>query len=572
MTTSDSNKPVKPKSSLKETITSLTIAFAMAFVFRGFVIEGFVIPTGSMAPTLMGAHHRIHSPQSGYTWAVNNWDRGSTPDVTDPLLGVGTEVLGPDVGARAEQRGGDRIFVLKYLTGLYDAERFDSAVFKFPGNPAENYIKRIAGMPNEEVALVDGDIFTRPLVDVDDSVPSDWTASDWTIVRKPERVQRELWMPVFDSAFAPIDPERDGRTWFRPPWLGEKNDGERDRSWTIGANQIYSYDGAGSTNLVWDFDRRPVTDRYAYNETDAGGTLESRFPGDLQTSQSRVFPVSDVRASFNIELEDPQTEIGFEITTRGRQFKVVIAEKLTGILSRPVPDPDAEPQAPSEPQGVMGLPGWTTLETKTHAMNRLGAGRPIRIEFWHADQAIAVWINGEEVARAEYDWSPAERIEAVTGFTASDLVSAGPRDNRLADTSNYQPAQDIRLTFEGGPFKLHRVRLDRDLHYQAALYSGNAQQRPHSLRNYAARSTHPVAPMRLGPDHFLLCGDNSAASLDSRLWDNPSPWIERALGDGTPGVVHRDLLIGKAFVVYLPALKRDRGFPVPDLGRVRWIW
>ena len=52
---------------VKETLISVVIAFVMAFVFRAFVIEAFIIPTGSMAPTLMGQHVRIQSEQTGYT-------------------------------------------------------------------------------------------------------------------------------------------------------------------------------------------------------------------------------------------------------------------------------------------------------------------------------------------------------------------------------------------------------------------------------------------------------------------------------------------------------------------------
>ena len=33
-------------------LTSIMISFIVALVFRGFVIEGFQIPTGSMGPTL----------------------------------------------------------------------------------------------------------------------------------------------------------------------------------------------------------------------------------------------------------------------------------------------------------------------------------------------------------------------------------------------------------------------------------------------------------------------------------------------------------------------------------------
>ena len=40
--------------SVRETIESIVVAFILAFLFRAFVAEAFVIPTGSMAPTLMG--------------------------------------------------------------------------------------------------------------------------------------------------------------------------------------------------------------------------------------------------------------------------------------------------------------------------------------------------------------------------------------------------------------------------------------------------------------------------------------------------------------------------------------
>ena len=50
---------------VKETLISLIIAFIMAFVFRAFVAEAFIIPTGSMAPTLLGQHSRHQSPPTG---------------------------------------------------------------------------------------------------------------------------------------------------------------------------------------------------------------------------------------------------------------------------------------------------------------------------------------------------------------------------------------------------------------------------------------------------------------------------------------------------------------------------
>ncbi|MCP5003271.1 MAG: hypothetical protein GY941_04865 [Planctomycetes bacterium] len=48
----------------------------------------------------------------------------------------------------------------------------------------KNYIKRMIGLPNEELRIVNGDIYI-----------------DGQIQRKPESVQKKLWVPVFDSNY-----------------------------------------------------------------------------------------------------------------------------------------------------------------------------------------------------------------------------------------------------------------------------------------------------------------------------------------------------------------------------------
>src|SRR5881394_2756276 len=63
-------RPVE-KENIKETIESILVAFILAFVFRAFVVEAFVIPTGSMAPTLLGAHMRFQCDDCGYQFDVN---------------------------------------------------------------------------------------------------------------------------------------------------------------------------------------------------------------------------------------------------------------------------------------------------------------------------------------------------------------------------------------------------------------------------------------------------------------------------------------------------------------------
>src|SRR3954462_12433239 len=70
-TTPAKKKQQDPQGSVKETIESILVAFILAFIFRAFVVEAFVIPTGSMAPTLLGAHMRFVCHDCGYHFDVN---------------------------------------------------------------------------------------------------------------------------------------------------------------------------------------------------------------------------------------------------------------------------------------------------------------------------------------------------------------------------------------------------------------------------------------------------------------------------------------------------------------------
>ncbi len=97
-----------------ETLQSLVIAFVLAMTFRGFVTEGFVIPTGSMAPTLLGQHYRFHSRQTGATFPIDARVDPSAREIYDPKLGPRFAIPRAD---RDQPRNsmGDRILVLKCL-------------------------------------------------------------------------------------------------------------------------------------------------------------------------------------------------------------------------------------------------------------------------------------------------------------------------------------------------------------------------------------------------------------------------------------------------------------------------
>lgn len=71
----------------------------------------------------------------------------------DPMLGAGAVVADNQEHGR---RMGDRILVLKSLYPFIAPKRFDVVVFKNPTDPtgrSANYIKRLIGLPNEQVLL-----------------------------------------------------------------------------------------------------------------------------------------------------------------------------------------------------------------------------------------------------------------------------------------------------------------------------------------------------------------------------------------------------------------------------------
>lgn len=546
---------------VKETLISILIAFVLAFVFRQFVIEAFIIPTGSMAPTLMGAHIRITSANSGQVWPVGPPYSSSPPPgslgggtplpvqgtasnpvvVHDPMSGA------PGTGERLQRtnvqtRSGDRILVLKYLYSIYDPKRFDVVVFKAPHEPQVNYIKRLVGLPGEEAAIIDGDMFTRKPAPGEASKPNEdaWALPGWQIQRKPERAQRSMWQDVFSSEYQPINPAVTGQSGrpFKSPWIG--GDG-----WEIEGRESYEYTWKGATSLAWDVRNWLITDWYPYNE-----------PSPSQPSPAmNLFPVSDVLMRCGVEPLEGPIAVSAVVRTRGHDFRVDIQGTAVTLKMGPVGPDGADGRRAA-------ASNWTTLGSGTLG-KALDKGRITNIEVWHVDQTLQLWVDGKRVALGEYNWSPAERTRHTFGMSTQELASrwADRSDNPLARPTSY-PNPELKWEF-GGPVRVHRVGVKRDIHYLAGVRNATP-----------ARATHPLTAMRLGPDHFFVCGDNSPQSLDARLWGEADPWVAATI-DGTPGIVPRKLMIGRAFFVYFPSLIKGEGgagLPVPDFGRLRWIF
>ncbi|MCP4838938.1 MAG: hypothetical protein GY894_06210 [Planctomycetes bacterium] len=509
-----------------ETIQSLLVAFACAMIFRGFVVEGFVIPTGSMAPTLMGQHVLIESQQTGSVTPIGLDTMGRKPNASllrDHLAGRQQPFEKTSIKASGS-RMGDRILVAKWLYPFMEPDRWDAIVFRNPANPegsSGTYIKRLIGLPGETIWIVDGDIFVRNLGE-----------ERFHVARKPRDVRGAVWQQVWDSNKLPTAPGRLKRAWKGWPWRGAPQS-----AWKPMGASLEST-GEGTDSLVWDDVRFPLDDWNSYN-------MFTPVSGDIA--------VSDLRVSATVTPESSGVKVMFELKSRMHTFQYRLDDGVASIEMWPDSDPGKVQR----------------VDVKIGAMH---PGQAVRIVAEQIDQTARILVDGDEALELAYDWSPRERLEAASGLQNAASMS----DGELARRMPARPA--MRWQFSGGPVKVSNMQVDRDLYYRSAILTSMSRKhaplpefeemvRPGS----PAAGTHPDSLVTLGPDQFFVLGDNSGRSLDGRLWGAPDPIVAEQV-DPMPFIVPRDLLIGKAFVVYFPApLTSSTGIPIPDFGRLRFI-
>src|SRR5262245_5850595 len=65
------NAPPEPKDSAREIVETVVFVVVLVLLLKTFLAEAFVIPTGSMADTLLGYHKTLTCEQCGYPFRVN---------------------------------------------------------------------------------------------------------------------------------------------------------------------------------------------------------------------------------------------------------------------------------------------------------------------------------------------------------------------------------------------------------------------------------------------------------------------------------------------------------------------
>ncbi len=578
------------KDGFRETVESVVIAFVLAFLFRTFEAEAFVIPTGSMAPTLMGQHKDTTCNKCGFPFRVSASQEAAPEDETDPVRierhSINNRVMaftcpncryqmrfgegaadGPEPPPSYK---GDRILVGKLSYEVGDPQRWDVAVFKFPESAKVNFIKRVAGVPNETVVISHGDILTaagdlasegidpRAASRLNNEGTAVLDAREVAALRQegklaiahktPAKVQAIL-QTVYDNNYLLPEP------WiskFPPRWAAA------DEAWeSLDGGKAFQCEG-GDDQTRWltyqhltpgpedwraalkdQGSSRPVgvspqliTDFYAYNTG-----VSAR---EMQMSRSRdAFVVSepldrnwvgDLSLRCRLQTQSDQGEALLTLVEGGCLFtcRINLADGQASFsISR---DPSFKAAAPTVIRGA-----------GSHS-----------VEFANVDDQLFLWVDGKSV---EFDGR------------------YGPLNNLVPTVDDLAPA---RVGSRGAAVQVSDLLLRRDVYYTDPHYdSGPA---PIGASNFFANPQEwgefehlEGIAFVLRADEYLMLGDNSPQSKDSRLW------MRRDAEGRQEYYVSRDLMIGKALFIYWPhALDHLPGtsvwFPLfPNFGGMGFV-
>jgi signal peptidase I len=491
---------------IRETVESIVIAFVLAFLFRTFEAEAFVIPTGSMAPTLQGRHKDIQCPQCGYSYRVSASSEVDNrtgariagcdvDEATCPMCGYKLKIDRNDPKLRAEypSYNGDRIIVNKFAYDLSDPKRFDVVVFKYPEDSQVNYIKRLVGLPNEQFRIVHGDIYTAPL----DS--HDFTR-DAKIARKSPEKLRAMLQPVYDNDYAVPKMIESGTKPRWQPWVAPG----QTSPWTTSADYKSFTAENSPPQMSWiryqnidpaTGNATVVEDKYAYNDGDTTGCPQRSYEVDRHW-------VGDLALDVQLTVKEPRGSVILELVKGGHQFRCQID------------------LAPGENQGraefsISGVPDF-----KHSVQTAIRGPGTYEVSFANVDEQLLLWVNGT-VTTFDIDpplqlGKPVERPVTPGSAEASDLSPAGI------------------AVVGGAQVQVSGLKLWRDILYRAD--TNDAPNDPRLLKFAQQGEGDMSNVIRLEPDQFFMMGDNSPASADSRYF----------------GKVDRRLLIGKALYIYWP--------------------
>jgi signal peptidase I len=497
--------------STRNTIESIVIAFILAFVFRAFIVEAYRIPTGSMAPTLYGAHQRQICQGCGYEYAYEILQRDSDRGLINrpPRYTVCPNCKWNDMPAPLQYKGqsmidsGDRILVMKLGYELCDLfpslkpslgpQRWDVVVFKNPSDPNINFIKRLIGLPGEKIEIIQGDIYVND-----------------KIVRKTSTADESLWFIVYDNDFLParrdhVDP-RD-----LPMWSPAT---QADAQYWPNTNRVLVFKGQGkntSSSIAFTGQTR---DFYAYDDPD------SRLSGN--------YIVSDLKMELVLDLREGQGQLDLVLSKFDDVFIARIDTTGKAQLLKTTRANYEQNLAKPELLSEKDIP---EVEAET----------PMPITFENVDYRVQLKIDGNVVLE-----------------TTDEQYQ--PKVDVLRDKPSERVAPIVRITAHDFSAQLWHVKLFRDIYYLPVRIQHGSLADPNNL-----------GPN----DYFVLGDNSPESMDSRLWFQVGPHLTDRyRQGHYQLGTVPADQMIGKAFFVYWPAGYHVFGTGpslIPNVGEMRFI-
>ncbi|MCG6158363.1 signal peptidase I [Rubinisphaera margarita] len=534
-------RQTRRKSSSRYFIEALTALALAVAVFRTFVVEGFMISTGSMAPGLRGYHYRVECPDCRFPFAHTATEKGPGQESGDDLRVACPNchydhILLSDLPVNE----GDQILVDKQAFEWRPPRRWDAVVFHNPQRPTETYAKRIIGLPGERVEIRDGDIYI-----------------DGNLQRKGLAAQRQMRILVSDSSYRPQLQDDD----WNDPWTIRSN--SESSSWER-TDDGFRFDGSGA---------EPVDRVQFRNWVRVGGSQRfqvplEEWPNDVPLpSADAVLKYDSVRKTMSCRgaLAAEVVRKLCELSADPR-FQQALKQLFETSHVRPVRDlaaynPESDSPANDVPDVMLEADVYPELAQSQFTVRMDDGWYEFECVFDFAAGTVRLMLAGqdkvlregmlpeirfEEPAQIEVSTMDRQVLVAVNGESLFE-----PYAYRVESTAVRRTVLvPIEFSGQSGPIKVDRLQVYRDIHYV-----------PGSM---PAHLNETLKPRQLGPGELFVLGDNTQVSIDSRHWP--------------AGSVTMPLVIGRPVVLHLPSRRQtikigpmQTRVRVPEPERVRLL-
>jgi signal peptidase I len=380
----------------------LVLVLCGLLLVRLFVVEPYEVPTGSMAPAILGCHRAGRCSRCG-AWVVV----GRPPDNATPRPHAYAYAACPNCGCnhleldQAPEAAGDELLVNKTVFMFRRPRRWELIVFRLFG---KTFVKRVIGLPGEIVEIIAGDVYINH-----------------ELARKSLDEARAMRILVFDNT---CQPEPDGwrLRWETTPGQPGPHPLAGSELHLDGMRRSDDYEYVTYRQYLLE-ERKcaAIRDEYAYNGAD----------------QRAAVPVHDFLLECDVEARDGD---GYVALSLSDGLDTLVAEIPAGTATQPRP---LVLRAPTRGEGGLARP--TQAPGTVYAVAPLTPLPPSKshhLEMAFVDRRLTLAIDGS-CPLAPVDLPPAVRRDEVVR-----PVTLGARGVR-AVVNGFRLYRDVHYTQAG---------------------------------------------------------------------------------------------------------------------------